>query len=53
MRGTAFVEGVCIIFFFRSFALLIFERGAKIPEGKCTILVNVKQLRAFQIKGQV
>lgn len=40
MRGTAaFVEGVCAIFFLRPFALLIFERGAKIPKGECRILV--------------
>jgi len=33
MRGTAFPEEVCAIFFLRSFALLIFESGAKIPKG--------------------
>lgn len=51
-RGPAFAEGVCAIFFFRSLALLIFERGAKIPKGEGRSSVSVKQLKAFQTKWQ-
>lgn len=34
VRGTAFVEAAWVVFFLLSFALVIFERGAKIPNGE-------------------
>lgn len=45
MSGTAFVDGVCTIFFLRSLALLIFERGAKMPKGQWRILVGGKHFK--------
>lgn len=50
--GAALVEGVCVVFFFPSFTLLIFERGAKIPEGKDRIVVSVERLNVFQTQGK-
>lgn len=47
------MEGVCVAFFLPSFPLLIFERGAKIPEGKDIIVVSVERMKhLFQIQGK-
>lgn len=41
------MEGVFVMFFLPSFTLVIFESGAKIPEGKDRTIIGVEQMNAL------
>lgn len=47
------MEGVCVAFFLPSFTLVIFERGAKIPEGKDSTVISVGATDSISNAGQM
>lgn len=47
------MEGVCVVFFLPSFTLVIFESGAKIPEGRGRTITGVEQMNALSNSRQI